>query len=159
MITRIRIPVKRVAVLIGRKGSIKRTLETSTNTKLEIKDEIIISGEAIDVLNAENVIRAIGRGFSPDNAIKLLDENNTLCIIPLPDNRKELIRVRARLIGTGGKARKNIERLTGTNISVYGKTTSIIGTYEDVEKAKEAVERLLSGSPHRNVYKSLEHPK
>ncbi len=156
MISKILIPEKRVAVLIGRNGRVKKDVEKATNVKIKIDGEITISGDAVDLMTAENVIKAIGRGFSPENAAKLLDENNTLCIIPLPDNRKELIRVRARLIGTRGKARRNIETLTGTSISVYGKTVSAIGSYENIEKAKEAIEKLIAGSPHRNVYKSLE---
>ena len=107
------------------------------------------------MMPAENIIRAIGRGFSPENAMELLDEEKTLYIIHLSDNARSLKRIRSRLIGTGGKARRNIERFTHTKISVYGKTVSIIGSYEDVEKAKGAVEKLISGVSHRSVYKDI----
>ncbi len=156
MIKDIKIPKLRISVLIGARGETKRELENSTKTKIEVSDVIIIKGEAVDVMIAENIITAIGRGFSPDNALELLDEKNTMIIMPLPKDRKKLIRMRSRIIGTNGKARKCIERLTDTSISVFGKTVSIIGEYEKTEKAKEAVERLLSGAPHKSVYAFLE---
>ena len=42
------------------------------------------------------------------------------------------------------------------NISVFGKTISIIGEFENLAVARKAIELLLSGSPHANVYKWLE---
>ena len=59
-------------------------------------------------------------------------------------------------IGEGGKSRKTIEDLTECYISVYGKTIGIIGEPENVAAARKAVEDLLKGSPHGNVYKLLE---
>jgi ribosomal RNA assembly protein len=49
-----------------------------------------------------------------------------------------------------------MESLTNTFISVYGKTVGIVGRAEDVVVSKKAVESLLLGSPHANVYKLLE---
>lgn len=156
MMKDIKIPRPRLPILIGVRGKTKCDIEKSTKTKIEINDEVIISGEAVDVMIAENVVKAIGRGFSPENALYLVDENFILVVIPLPKDRKRLIRVKSRIIGTNGRARKCIERLTDTVISVYGKTVSIIGKYENTEKAKEAIERLLNGAPHKLVYAFLE---
>ena len=50
----------------------------------------------------------------------------------------------------------NLERLTGTRISIYGKTAAIIGAFDDVERAKEAIEKLVGGFSHRSVYEFLE---
>lgn len=156
MIEKIRIPKERMPVLIGKNGETKKILEASENVRIDILDEISVHGEALDVMNACNVIKAIGRGFSPEDAFELLDENITLCIIPLPDDGKILKRVRARIIGTEGKCRKMLERLTKTRISVYGKTASIIGGYEPVEVARDAIERIVAGARHSNVYKLVE---
>ena len=65
-------------------------------------------------------------------------------------------RIRSRLIGTSGKCRRNIERLTGTRISVYGKTVAIIGKYTNAHLAAQAVEKIIKGIPHRSVYEFLE---
>jgi ribosomal RNA assembly protein len=58
-----------------------------------------------------------------------------------------------------GKSRSNIENLTECYISVYGKTIAVIGKIDMVNICKRAVESLLGGSPHANVYKWLERQR
>lgn len=145
------IPEKRISVL----KKMKEDIEEGTKTKIYINDAVIIEGETLNLLTAGNIVKAIGRGFSTE-AFDLLDENCTLCIISLPHNRKALIRIKARIIGKDGRVKKNIERLTNTKISIYGKTVSVIGNYEDVDKARVAIGKLIGGSTHKNVYRFLE---
>lgn len=157
MIKNIKIPEERLPVLIGKKGMTKRFIERKTKTKIAAgEEEIIIEGESIGVLDAESIIKAIGRGFSPEHAELLLDEENTLVIMDLPKSKKSQKRLKSRLIGTRGKSRRNIERLTGTYISVYGKTISLIGSYNNVNLAEQAVQKIIKGIPHRFVYEFLE---
>ena len=154
MIKSIVIPKERLAVVIGEHGTTKRQIEKTTKAKLRITEEIEMEGEPIDVMVAENVIKAIGRGFSPENALKLVDEDITLDIMQLPKSGLE--RLRSRIIGAKGKCRRNLEVLTNTNISVYGKTVSIIGKYENIVSAHESVEKLINGFSHKSVYAFLE---
>jgi len=49
--------------------------------------------------------------------------------------------------------------MTGTEISVYGKTVAIIGLPEQVEIARKAVEMLIQGVPHETVYAFLDRKK
>lgn len=155
MIKTIRIPNERIAVFIGRHGAAKREIENLAGVKIKVNEEIEIEGEPINVMNVENVIKAVGRGFSFEKSLYLLDEDYTLYIISLPKNERTLKRIRSRLIGTKGKVRKNIEIMTKTFVSIYGKTVSIIGRYDDTEKARKAVEKLIAGYSHKSVYKSL----
>ena len=60
------------------------------------------------------------------------------------------------MIGSNGKARKNIERLTNSDIAIYGKTVSIIGNYDNVEKAFVGINKIIDGAPHKNTYRLLE---
>ena len=152
MIDVIRIPKKRFPALIKS----KKELEEATNTKIKINEEIMIEGEPLEIMDAKNLIKAVGRGFSADIALQLTDENKNFYLISLPDDRKKLKRIKSRIIGTGGRSKKRIEKMTLTHISVYGKTVSIIGKYDNVEVAREAIEKLISGSPHSNVYKLIE---
>lgn len=46
--------------------------------------------------------------------------------------------------------------MTGTHVSIYGKTVSIIGDMEHLQIAKEAVEMILDGARHKTVYSFLE---
>ena len=71
-------------------------------------------------------------------------------------NKNHLERIKGRIIGASGKARDQLEQLTDTFICVYGKTISIIGESSKVNLARRAIESLLNGSPHSNVYKWLE---
>ena len=157
MIEEIKIPEQRKGVLIGANGSVKKKVEKKTRTVLTIDDGIEIEGEALDVLKAKEIIKAIGRGFAPEKAFKLLGEDYRLVVISLGrENEKMTKRIFSRIIGSKGKCRRNIETLTRTDISVYGKTISIIGKWEDVDKASEAVEMIIEGKMHAYVYKCIE---
>ena len=156
MIEKIRIPEKRMPILIGKGGEVKKNLEKMTQTKINITDEITVHGDALNVMDTCNIIKAIGRGFDPESALELINEEMNLCVIPLPDDRKILKRIKSRIIGTRGKCRKTIEKITKTKISVYGKTVAIIGEYEAVETARCAIEKIITGSPHSHVYKFIE---
>ncbi len=160
MINRVKIPEARIGVLIGERGEVKKKIEKDLSISLGVSSasgEVEIRGEdALQVLTAENIVKAIGRGFDPATALKLLDENYALEIIQLPKDKKELKRHKSRIIGEKGGARENLERLTGCDISVYGKTVSIIGEYENVERARDAILQLMKGFSHAAVYAMLE---
>lgn len=153
-------------MLIGTNGETKESIERSTNTKLEIDSEdgsVVIddtNSDPILAMKCRDIVQAIGRGFSPKNAFKLFDEDTFLEVIDLKDfygKREKKVQVaRARVIGTDGKVRRTIEELTGSNVSVYGNTISLIGNFDEIELAKKSVEMLLKGSKHSTVYKFLE---
>ena len=159
----LKIPLARVAVLIGTSGSVKKEIEESTHTKLQIdsaEGDVFITGEdALGLYTAREVILSIGRGFNPEIAKFLLKQDyasEQLDITEYAKTKKHEMRVRGRVIGAEGKARKVIEELTDCHMSVYGKTISIIGEIEKVAICRKAVEKLLAGSQHSSVYRWLE---
>ena len=164
---KVRIPVERVGVLIGPKGSVKAEIESQCKVKLSIDSEtgeveISSTPEMEDpslLLKAQNIVLAIGRGFSPMVALKLLDDDYMLEIIDLRGlighSRKNLIRIKGRIIGEKGKTRRIIEESTGANVSIYGHTVALIGRHDEVAVAREAVQRLAYGSEHSAVYRML----
>ncbi|MBU4301086.1 MAG: KH domain-containing protein [Nanoarchaeota archaeon] len=162
----IKIPEKRIAVLIGTKGATKKALEKAFNCKLRISSEGDIEISASDTamaLRAKEAVTAIARGFSPEHAMILTDEEHVLEIISLIDyagtSEKALERFRSRLIGTHGKARANIEEISETHISISGKTVAILGAPENVKQARDAIELLLSGKTHKTSYLFLRKQK
>lgn len=162
----IRIPKERISVLIGTKGETKRKIQQKTNTRLQINDEgdVLITGEDnLNVFLTSNIIKAIARGFNPNIALLLVDESNTFELLDIVEyvgnSQKAIIRIRARIIGTRGKARRNIERMTNTHISVYGKTVCILGEINNVDLARRAIEKILNGSPHGKTYSYIERQK
>jgi len=165
------IPKDRIGVLVGPKGTIKSRVEDAMGVDLAIDSEtglvdIRLRRETQDpsnALRAKDIVVAIGRGFSPERALTLVNEDNTLDVLDLHDifgkNEAEIRRVDGRIIGREGKTRKIIEEMTGTLVSVSGHTISIIGTYESVSTAKDAIEKLLKGRQHGTVYKFLRRKK
>ncbi len=162
----VRVPEDRVAVLIGPGGRTRREIAERTHTTVEIdadEGEVVVSGpdtDPIGVLKARDIALAIGRGFSPERAMRLLKEDTFLGIldIKLATGRKEkaaLRRIRARVIGSQGKARARIEDLSGCSMSVYGSTVALIGTEDQLERGSRAVELLLHGSEHSTVFHLL----
>lgn len=165
---RVRIPKERIGVLIGKKGSTKSRIEELTGAEIIVDSETgevlirihDIQDDPLLPMKLESVIRAIGRGFNPEIALKLLQDDYVLEIIDIRrfvgDRKNALRRMRGRLIGEGGKARSYIEGRTNTNISVYGHTVSIIGKAYDVVAAREAIISLLEGSLHSTAYRAME---
>ena len=86
----IRIPEDRVGALIGKSGKIKSKIEDTCSVKLDIDSkngEVEVSGNVADekfqVFKALEIVTAIGRGFSPEKAMRLLKGDNTLHLINL----------------------------------------------------------------------------
>jgi len=163
----IHIPKDRVGVLIGKDGETKKTIERISQMHLEIDSEegdvAFNEQEAKDPLiplKVEDVIRAIGRGFSSEDAFRLFGEDTELFIFDIYDyvgkTENHLIRVKSRVIGREGKTRRVIEGLTGGILAIYGHTVAVIADFESMDIAKKAIDMLLSGSEHPTVYRYLE---
>ena len=160
----LRVPKNRVAVIIGKEGTVKKEIEAATKTKLTIdskEGDVFVSGDdALGLYTAREIIKAIGRGFNPEIARLLLKPDYIFEVVDLREyvgkSKDAMLRLKGRVIGKEGKSRRLIEELAECNISVFGKTISIIGEPESAASARHAVESLLSGSTHANVYKWLE---
>lgn len=166
----LKIPRNRVGSLIGPEGKTKQELEDRSGCRIYIESEtgdVEIDDEhafePVLSLKVRDVVRAIGRGFAPENAMRLFQDDTYLDLIDLTEyvgkGTKDLERVRARIIGTGGKTRRSIEESTSANVSILGKTVGIIGEINEVAVAREAVEMLLGGAAHGTVYKFLERKR
>jgi ribosomal RNA assembly protein len=154
----LKIPKQRVAVLIGEKGKDKRAIESRSNCKIEVNSEgeVIIKGNSLDSYNCSNVVKAIGRGCKPSVALILLKDDNGCEIVDIIDysgkNKDKIKRVKGRIIGKEGRIRKSIEKITETNVVVYGKTVCIVGEMENVAIARGAVCDILKGAPQGPVF-------
>jgi len=161
----LKIPKIRVAVLIGKKGATKKLLESKLKVKLKVSKEgdVRISGESLDNMVAQKVVKAIGRGFNPKLTLNLIKDEYCLEIIDIRDfagkSKSSLHRVKARLIGSEGRAWKNLEKLCNVDISVHGHTVAIIGLVHDMDLARIAVEKLINGSTHGKVYEFIDRHK
>lgn len=167
----LKIPRERIGALIGKGGKVKQQIEKRCGVEIEIDSETgdaIISGskpvEQMEAFRAVEVITAISRGFSPERAYHLFDDEEVVFQqMDLHDyagkSPNALERIKGRIIGEGGKARRMIEELSGTYISVYGHTVAFIGNYGEVKRATDAIAMLAKGSMHKSVYTMLQRAR
>jgi ribosomal RNA assembly protein len=161
----IKIPEERIGVLVGPDGTTKHLIEEKTKTTLEIDSEtgtvsIASAEDPLQSLRVLDLVKAIGRGFSPERALSILDDEmlmlDVLDLSRLVGTRNDMARIKGRIIGKDGRSREIMERLTGAKVSVYGKTVAILGYPEQNRVVRTAIEMLLDGAPHGNVYGFLE---
>ena len=154
----IKIPEERVGVLIGPDGSMKKLIEEKSKTLLEIDSEsgtvtVESSEDPLMVMRVSDLVRAIGRGFSPERALVILD---VMDLSKMVGTKSDMARLKGRIIGKDGKTREIMEKLSGSKVSVYGKTIALLGYPEQIRVSRAAIEMLLDGAPHGNVYSFLE---
>ena len=161
----VKIPQDRIGVLIGEGGETMREIEDRAEVRLDIDSEtgavaVESVGDPVTALKGPDIVKAIGRGFAPDEAFRLLEDDmimfDVIDIDAAARNPNDLKRIKGRLIGENGRTRELMEELTGAAVVIYGSTLSIIGGPEQVDAVREAVEMLLDGAPHGSVYSFLE---
>lgn len=160
----VRIAADRVGAIIGKSGETKKMLQNVSGLELEVsKDGVVVidkacTGDPLMELKLADVVKAIGRGFNPEKALRLLEDDEYLEIMDLKEyvSDKQMKRVRGRLIGKEGKTRKIIEDLTLCDMIIYGNTVGLIGNSISLPVAKHAVDMLVNGSEHSSVYGYLE---
>jgi ribosomal RNA assembly protein len=164
----VRIPKDRVGVLVGPEAKVKQHIEDKLNVKLTVDSElgdvnIALCENAPDpsmLFRARDVVTAIGRGFAPEHAFRLIrDEDAVFDLIDLREiferSESDIKRVKGRIIGMEGKTRSLIEELSGADVVVYGHTVGIIGSFEQANIARTAIQMLIDGCEHRSVYNYL----
>jgi ribosomal RNA assembly protein len=165
----IKVPDDRIGVLIGKNGRVKREIEDKCKVQIEIDsqngDAVISSASTtlseMQPFKAIEIISAISRGFSPQRAYRLFDDEELMLqIIDLKDytgkSANAMDRMKGRIIGQSGKSRKTIEELSGVYMSISGHSVALIGKYEEIRLANDAVTMILKGSTHKTVYTMLQ---
>ncbi|MFC6873940.1 KH domain-containing protein [Halobellus marinus] len=161
----VKVPQDRIGVLIGEGGETMREIERRAEVRLDIDSEtgavaIDDVGDPVSGMLAPDIVKAIGRGFTPKSALSLLD--NDLRTFELVDleahtrNKNDLKRQKGRLIGEDGRTRELMEELTGAEVVIKGTTLGVIGQPEEVDAVRRAVGMILDGAPHGAVYSFLE---
>jgi ribosomal RNA assembly protein len=168
----IKVPDDRIGVLIGKNGKVKSEIEEKCKVQLEINSssgDVVVSSsyEPISEMlpfKAIEIISAISKGFSPQRANLLLrDEDLIFQIIDLKEfagkSSNTMDRIKGRIIGQAGKSRRTIEELSGAYISVSGHTVALIGKFDEVRLANDAIIMILKGSTHKTVYEVLQQAR
>ncbi len=163
----LKIPKERIGALIGKGGKIKVEIEKRCGVAIEIDSDTgdaLVEGnrpiEQMEGFKAVEIITAISRGFSPQRAMTLMEEEQMFQQIDLRSyagrSQSTMERIKGRIIGEAGKSRRTIEELSGAMISVYGHTVGLIGNYHQVSMATDAIDLLCKGSTHKKAYEMLQ---
>ena len=164
----VKIPQDRIGVLIGQGGETMREIESRAEVRLDIDSEngsveVEKTGDPVRGLKGPEIVKAIGRGFAPDEALTLLDDDmmmfDIIDIDAAARNKNDLERQKGRLIGENGRTRELMEELTGAAVVIYGTTLGVIGNPTQVDAVRSAAEMILDGAPHGSVYSFLERKR
>jgi ribosomal RNA assembly protein len=144
--------------IINNKDKIERELKVKISNQGR---NIFIDGPAENEYLTLRIIEAINLGFSLEKALSLKNEEMILHIINIRDvtRRKDLERIRARLIGSQGKTKNNMENLSDCLISIHDNMVGIIGEIGCINETIIAVKLIIQGSKQGNVYTRLEKKK
>jgi len=149
-------------IIVENMRKVKKAIPLIEN-KVKVKigfnrNGVSISGAELNEYLVEKVISAVDFGFDVEDALLLMRDNFVFEFIDVKEHtrRKNLRDVRARLIGTGGKARKTIENLTGSVLVIQGNRVGLIVDSEHLDVTVQAIESLIQGAKHGNVFARLE---
>jgi ribosomal RNA assembly protein len=164
----IRVPADRLGVIIGPHGETRKMLEersrlaitVDTDTQEVTVDDTNTGADPLMALKMRDIIRALGRGFSPEHAMRLFSDDIYFELVDIHDyvgkNKSRMRQVSARIIGSEGKTRRIIEEQTGCHLAIQGHTVGIIGDLTNLGNAKKACDMILRGAEHASVYGFLE---
>jgi len=137
----------------------KKRLEKELNVKITNRGkEVSVNGDSEDEYITEKIIDALNFGFPFSVAMLIKKEDFLLEIINIKEHTKrhDLERVRARIIGKGGKTLKTLQQLTKCFFELKNNEIAVIGDPEKIKNAQEAIISLIKGTKQSNVYGFLE---
>lgn len=122
------------------------------------RKEVYIDGPPEQEYLGEKVIDAINFGFTINKSLLIKKEDLIFEILNIKDytNRKDLFRVRSRIIGKSGKTLKTLSDLTDCFIEINENQIGIIGSPECIQNAQNACISIIKGSKQANIYAHLE---
>jgi len=168
---RLPVPVdpERLGIVVGRDGLNKRKVEETFNVKLHVDSEkglvFVEPGEGASMYNvfrARKAVEALALGFPLEDVLLLADDLYDFEVIDLSEaarNQSDLSRIKSRIIGAEGKFKKTLEEVVGVKVVVGDKVVGLIGDFEQLRLAKEAISRLVRGQSHQTVVKFLERER
>ncbi len=148
--------------LLGQKKFIKTIGELGVTLDVEGNVVKIESDSAMNALLVKNAIQAFNRGFDAKTSLLLLDDDHDLAVINIGDyagSLKRQIELKGRIIGSRGMIKKRLSKATSCYIKIFGKTVSVIGNYQNLDIAVNAIEMLLNGAKHDSVFAMIDRRK
>jgi ribosomal RNA assembly protein len=122
------------------------------------KNSVLIDGNEINEFYTERILQAIDFGFEPEDTMLLIKDDYVLEYVNIKEHthRKNLGEIRARIIGTDGKAKAAIENLTASIIVIHENRVGIIADTNHIQQTIQSIVSLVQGAKHGNVFSYLE---
>lgn len=122
------------------------------------KSSVAFKGKELHEFLTERIIKALEFGFDIEDAMLLVEEDYILKFVNIKEHthRRNLKDVRARVIGRKGKTIKTIENLSDCKMAVKDNKVGLIVNQEFLDITIQALESLIQGSKHGNIYSYLE---
>jgi len=141
--------------IIKNKKKLSEALEVTITNRGK---EVYVEGTSEKEYTAEKVIDAINFGFPIHRALLIKKDELMFEIVNIKDHtkRKDLERIRGRIIGKAGKTLKTLSDLTESFIEMNENHVGIIGRPEAIEAVQESLISIIKGSKQSNVYAHLE---
>ncbi len=120
--------------------------------------EVFIDGSPENEYTAEKVIEALDFGFPFSVALMIKEQDYLFEVIKIKDytRKKDMERIRARIIGKKGKTLKTFEELTKCFFELKDNQIGIVGDAEYIKNAQDAIVSIIRGAKQANVYNYLE---
>lgn len=137
----------------------KKRLERQLKIKITNRGkEVTIEGTPENEFIAEKILDAIDFGFPLSHALSILNEEFVFEIINIKNytKRKDLTRIKARIIGTQGKTLQTLCNLTKCYFELKDNEIGIISSAELIKNTTDAIISIIKGSKQSNVYSKLE---
>jgi len=154
----IQLIVEKIQRIVQNKERLEEELEVKITTK---EKEVFVDGKAEDEYVAEMVIEALDFGFPFSTAFLIKRQDFVFEKLNIKDftKRKDLSKVRARIIGKDGKVLRTLSNLTNCFFELKDNQIGIIGLPEEIKIAQNSWVSIIQGSKHANVYNFLEKHK
>lgn len=153
---------KRIVEKLPRITRNKKRLEKKLNVEIENRGkEVSLTGKPEDEYIAGKVIEALDFGFPFSDALAIKEKNYVFEVLNIKDytKKKDLERIRGRIIGKGGKTLGTLSNLTNCSLEIKDNKIGIIGDTENIKNALDALASLIRGTKQSNVYSYLERHK
>lgn len=134
---------------------IKAKIDIHTDLK---RNSITINGGEFEEVTVAKIIQAIDFGFEIDDAMMLIKDDRDLGYVNIKEHthRNNLVEIRARIIGTDGKAKQTIQTLTDSAIVIHNNVVGIIADTAHMPYTIQGIISLVQGAKHGNVFSYIE---
>lgn len=157
----IHIPTERKSLL---RENFLKEIEKNLDVKINVIEENIeIEGEnGYNLLRAKETLEAFCFGFDEEDCKNIYKRNYKFETINIKDflinkdNKDRLRELKGRVIGKGGKFKRNLEEFTKSKIIISRNTIGFIVSEENLSLVKNAIEMILAGKKHSTVYKFIQ---